>query len=435
MLVTSVCCPKCNTTLAVPRPVPPGTPMDCPRCLLSFRTPRPKEGDAVLDEVEIIDEHREVIPTVEAVDDNKTATATGPRRKVPAAYRLADGTPRFRRRKQKPINWVAVGVGTGVGGMLIVGLLGLAIWLTTSGPGDDPLAFVPPSAQVVAGVRLGELARQVPAVARLVDGSGIVPAGASVKDDFGIDGRDLFDELTIALTADGTEVTLITKSRIPYDKARVTGRQQEGATKLTAYGRTYFRIDSPGSPIKSVYCPNNRVIVFSGIAAEPLLRPILKSDGKKRTLAGPVGELAGKLSTHIGWFATTPDGLRGPLAGTAAAADATPVLDELAVKAASVSAWAAIENGAVTVHCAAKCGSEDVARETAGKMKTESAKFFALLDAAALLPPALKSLAADLRATAKFAAQGEEAEATARVSLSTLEGLLTGAPRPAGGQP
>ena len=131
-----------------------------------------------------------------------------------------------------------------VGLAVLVALIGLAVWLGSAAPADDPLAFLPADANLMAGLRLGDLGRQLPALGQAIERQMAGPAsGVNVKDEFGIDGRDLVDQLTIALTADGTKITVVTRSRVPFDSRRVNARQQQGMTRTNLAGRWFFSID------------------------------------------------------------------------------------------------------------------------------------------------------------------------------------------------
>jgi hypothetical protein len=411
--------------------------MDCPRCLLTFRAPQPGEGADVLDDVEVVDDYKDEddVPTVEAVEENKPADPARPKRRPPPAYRLADGKPRFgRRRRRKPIRWVPLALAGVVVLAVIGGLVGLFAWLLSRAPGDDPLAFVPPDAHLVAGVRIGDLAREVPAVGQLLERQLLGPANAiNFKENFGVEARDLYDQMTVALTADGTEFTVITKSSVPFDRWRVVGRPQKGMTKVSGFGQSYFRVDDPSMPFKTMYCPNKRLIVITALT-DTKLKPILKSDGKTRTIPGPVGDLAARLSAHHAWAVSRPDGQRGPLTDNPGAT-AAPGLDNLSKTAQAIALWLSVANGTVDVHFGMSLADDAAAQQAVAKMQTEAPKLFALLEGAGFLRPALGRLATELKSSAKFTADGPLAEMSAQVSVGTLEALAPDLQRLAPKQP
>jgi hypothetical protein len=434
MLVSAASCPKCRTSLAMPRPVPVGTRLDCPRCLNTFRAPAPKPGEEI-DEPEVIDDSPDDgdIPVVEAVEDVRKAPTPRYRKKPPPAYRLADGTPRFRpRRKGKSNAWVGIVIAV-VGGVIVLATLGwLIVAFVRGGPGDEPLAFVPPDANFVAGLRVGDLSRELPAVGRLLDQYVSGPAGgaASVKENVGIEARDLYDQLMVGLSGDGSQFTIIIKSRIPFDRRKFNGPQKR-ATKVTAFGQSYFKVDEPAAPIKTMYCPNNRILVVSSLADQQLA-PILRADGKKPGLTGPVGELAAKLSPHHFWVIVTPEALRGPLFANNQATP--PALAELSKSGTAVALWATVQGGNVDLHIGLNCADDAAAKDAVTKMQTEMPQLFTGLDAIGIFKPAVKRFADELRSSAAYTASGSLAEMSAKVSVPTLEAVVPDLQTLAGGR-
>src|SRR5205807_1799965 len=106
----------------------------------------------------------------------------------------------------------------------------------------------------------------------------------------GVEPRELFDQVTFGMRMEGGPqplATVVTVSRVPFDRSKIMGREQRGYTKVKAHGQTYFKSDTQSA---AVFVPNRRNMVMTALP-EAKLDTVLTSDGKRIRLAGPAAEL------------------------------------------------------------------------------------------------------------------------------------------------
>jgi hypothetical protein len=161
---------------------------------------------------------------------------------------------------------------------------------------------------------------------------------------------------------------------------------------------------------------------------------VLKSDGNKPTLTGPLGDLAAKLSPQHLWMAATPDGLRTLLTNPGAAS-APAGLTDLANAGDALAVWLTVQDGKVDLHAGVQCGDDAAAQRALATLQTAVPQVLSALEASAASKAAIVALIGELRSSAKFAASGTLAEMSAQVSVPAVEAALPELEALARGQP
>jgi hypothetical protein len=254
--------------------------------------------------------------------------------------------------------------------------------------------------------------------------------GINFKEEAGIEPREMFDQVTLGMRMDGGPqplVTMVTLSRVPFDRSKIMGREQRGFTKTKAFGRTYFKSNAQG---QAVYVPNKRNWVMTSLP-EAKLEPVLTSDGKTVHLTGPTAELARKLSANHLWFVMSADSLRqlsqggGPgMPGMPGGQEMTQALQQ----AKAVALWATVQGGKVQVSAGVECADAGAAQQMTAKMQADGPKQMQGLGAMAAfmpgLPASVKTLVDEAKNSLAYNTDGTMAVMSLQLSVATLEGLF-----------
>ena len=320
----------------------------------------------------------------------------------------------------------------------MVALLGGAAYgvyyLLTSGPGgEEPLAYLPADCQYVAGVNVGAISKEVPALGQKLDqGFSAMTAGTTFKEESGIEPKEMFDQVYLGGRAEsGNPIfTIVTLASKPFDRNKMNGRQQNGMSRKSAFGQTYFQPSDGGNPIKASLVPSKRNLVMTSLS-EPKFEPIFRSDGKTIKLNAPLPTLTAKVRTSHAWVVVNlDDAVKQQILAASSQAPGVPANSGAAVTQAladcnAVTASATVSGGMVDFHVGLECTDAAAAQAKVAKAQADAAKQTATLSAMTLFMPApAKALVEEVKKSLKFAANGSTAEISMQFSVANLEALI-----------
>jgi hypothetical protein len=428
MPLVTFACPECQKVLKSAATVPAGKKLKCPTCGATFPMPAHEAGSATA----ITDRPRSPIPVASPRGDDR-GTPPGP---AQVAKRRSRAVP----------------IAAGVAALLVLAVLGIGAWFFLSSRGggqEDPLAYVPPGADFVAGADLPALlddpllGPQVEKVIReRVDGGGFL---GRCEQETGLSTRELLGHALLAGKLDAPApgmppgrfgpaalpvpaprlgpVTFILKTARPFDPRRVA-RAATDSVRRTAHGKTYYEVNE--GDVRTLYVPSDRIIVLSALPARDL-DALFASDGRTPAVSADAVALVRGVEANPCW-AVLPFEAQAQRDDPAAAGqprgDAETLTDALGT-AKGAALWGAPEGErmkfGVNVACADAASATRTA-EAAKRAWQEQQAALAQLGILFLFRPKTGLAYGELAGSLKFTAEGTTARATADVSRKALAG-------------
>jgi hypothetical protein len=344
-------CPACQKVLKSAIAIAAGTRVKCPTCGASF-----------------------------AMGEQCTADSTS----VAGAPPLAPAPGRRR-------SWRGVLVAA----LLLVAVLGVGAYLlfpsgtSLTGHEVDPLAYVPPGAEFIAGAdfptllddpllgptieqalreraHAGDLldrcqtetglsTRELLGHAILAGDVATLEAALPPVMPLGLPGRPA----VVGRKSSPSPMVLILKTSRPFDPQQVV-RAADRATRRTSHGKTYYEVQA--GELRTLYMPSDRVIVLSALLASEL-DVVLRSDGVTPQLSAETVALVRSVEAHPSWAVVPVEGAtRARL--ESAAPKGRSLTDSLA-KAKAIALWGAADGQQLTLGADVTCADDAGAKQTA----------------------------------------------------------------------
>lgn len=349
-----------------------------------------------------------------------------------------DRPRRSKSKRRKPLTMRQIVGLTAAGVGLIFFTIFTAWWfLHGSGVESDPLAYVPPDAHVVAGVKLGAILKAAPSLDPKLSALLAASPFASSKAETGLEFRELFDETFAGFRfgPTGNTHTIVAKTSSSFDKVKV-GRLFPGSTPATLDGYSYFKVSQPG--LTAVYLPTNRLIVMAE-APDPILDAVFGGEAKKGGSSSEASELMQKIAGNQVWAVCAVQrldpqvrqqvvaGLVSSMPGAPEGTDPANLLDQCR----ALAFWGSIDGGQIDLHYGLRFGDDAQAKAAAVALEAGAKKQGDTVAAQALMMafPSLKALNEEQQRTMKFSTDGALAEVSVQISLATLEAVIGDAGR------
>jgi uncharacterized protein YkwD len=302
---------------------------------------------------------------------------------------------------------------------------------------EDPLAFVPPDANVLIGMNgpgmmgdkhlktiLEQNLSQLGLVKMIVDG------GGACKKETGLELKDLFDTAIIALkmplSADKPEsVTLIVKSSAPFDQKKLAAWATDKPAQKVK-DKFYYDKHKDIPSAATVYMPSDRVLVISDIPAGKW-EALFTTDGSKPTPSGDTQAVIRKADKAPFWIvlpldAKAKEGRAAELAALLPAGMQGAY--KKALGDAKTAAFAAQpEGGKIKISALLACGNDGAANELVGALQGGWAK---VKDGLVKGLGEAGGLPKDLAGTLQLSRDSNVAMATAVFSPESLDPLVKG---------
>jgi hypothetical protein len=405
MSLLTFACPACQKVLKSFSPIAAGTRVKCPTCGASF--------------------------TMTAQDASPVAS--------PASDGAAPPAKPAGRRKRLALL-------AGAAALLLAALAAGAYFLLSPGgalgtrPDEDPLAYLPPGTEIVAGADAPALLGDPsigPAVAAAI---GDQPGAREFLDrcekETGLNQRDLLGHTLLAGKLDvlnglggallpgaaapsrPAPVTLILKPSRPFDARRVA-RAAEGARPRTAHGKTYYEV-SVGE-MRTLYMPSDRLIILSMLSAGEL-DAVFASDGTRPSLSADAVSLVRGAESHPCWAVVPFEGAARARLEGAARKDPQSLADAL-LKAKGVAVWGEGDGERLRFGADVPCADGRAAARVAAEVESawkEQKRELALLQMAFLFRPKTDQAFHELTDGVRFIADGATARASTALSRQAL---------------
>jgi uncharacterized protein YkwD len=426
-------CPNCHSVMKVSSKVPRGTPVKCPSCSLVFPNPG-RNG-----------RHH---------SSRHSSSSGGGYSTRPAKSSLG---LKIKRVLLVFLFLIVVGVG-GVGAYFLATKFGIGSSSGTTdgqakgtqpagpaGPGtatnenpvnkgsgkEDPLAFVPPDANVLIGMNgpgmLGDKHLKTILEQNLGQLGLVKTIAGDCKKETGLELKDLFDTTIIALKMSGDKpesVTLIVKSGTPFDQKKLA----QWATDKPAQkvkDKFYYDKHKDITSAATVYMPSDRVLVISDIPAGKW-EALFTTDGSKPTPAADTLAVVRKAEKGPFWIvlpldAKAKEGRAAELAALLPAG--VQGAYKKALGDAKTAAFAAQpEGGKIKISALLACGNDGAANELIGALQGGWAK----VKDALVKGVGNAGLPKDLAGTLQLSRDANVAVATAVFGPEALDPLVKG---------
>jgi Zn-finger nucleic acid-binding protein len=346
MTTVTFACPECQTNLKTSQRITSDQDIRCPKCGTVF--PAPPEMDFLED----------------AADFDEPASAKA--------------SPRSNRTK-RVILLSALIVVLFTAGTAYMAWHTIENWGHNEGTGrEDPLAFIPADSTLVLGVDLGALADH-PAWADEVE-KGIRSLNRTpifwddCKTNTGIEFRELFDRVIIALKLEGLNpnepphLTLIAHSKLPFNQNRIRDSEKD-MFRYIGHGKTYYkRNDGLVMDPTWLFMPSDRVLVLSNLLQSDI-EMLMEKDGTEPMIPAEEVRPIRELQANVFWAAVPwSESIRENFGRTSLllakmSPELAPVMQTLS-HAKAAGAYARWEENQIALTLKVACADEAAARES-----------------------------------------------------------------------